>query len=158
MPLVDSARVMSASRRVRKTGAVPVFGFTRAKSSGVNGKQRSGSSWTGFRVMQEESAFSVWSNLSLLATQNNEGAEFEPKGLHPGKKGGKSVPRRRFSKSSTSSNTVYWLKTDLKESEPQSCRHKCLMASAGRYQAIRLRSDSWPAQRTSEYRLMSTAT
>lgn len=33
----------SASRRARKTGAVPVFGFTRAKSSAVSGKQRSAS-------------------------------------------------------------------------------------------------------------------
>ena len=36
-------RVMSASRRVRKTGAVPVLGLTRAKSSGLRVKARSGS-------------------------------------------------------------------------------------------------------------------
>ena len=34
-------RVRSASRRVRKTGAVPVLGLTRAKSSGVRVKARS---------------------------------------------------------------------------------------------------------------------
>ena len=31
-------RVRSASRRVRKTGAVPVLGLTRAKSSGAQGE------------------------------------------------------------------------------------------------------------------------
>ena len=36
-------RVMSASRRVRKMGAVPVLGLTRAKSAGARGKQRSAS-------------------------------------------------------------------------------------------------------------------
>ena len=42
-------RVMSASRRVRKTGAVPVLGFTRAKSAGARAKPRSGSSIVGCR-------------------------------------------------------------------------------------------------------------
>ncbi len=37
-------RVISASRRVRKTGAVPVLGLTRAKSAGARVKPRSGSS------------------------------------------------------------------------------------------------------------------
>ena len=36
-------RVRSASRRVRKTGEVPVLGLTRAKSAGLRGKARSGS-------------------------------------------------------------------------------------------------------------------
>ena len=33
-------RVMSASLRVRNTGAVPVFGLTLVKSSGESGKER----------------------------------------------------------------------------------------------------------------------
>ena len=36
-------RVISASRLVRNMGAVPVFGFTRAKSEEANAKQRFGS-------------------------------------------------------------------------------------------------------------------
>ena len=36
-------RVISASRRVRNMGAVPVFGFTRMKSDGASAKQRFGS-------------------------------------------------------------------------------------------------------------------
>ena len=38
------ATVSSASRRLRKTGAVPVLGLTRAKSAAASGKRRSGSS------------------------------------------------------------------------------------------------------------------
>ena len=53
-------RVISASRLVRNTGAVPVFGFTRAKSSGASGKQRSGSLTVSVSCMKN--AHSVSSN------------------------------------------------------------------------------------------------
>ena len=88
-------RVISASRRVRKTGAVPVLGFTREKSSGVRGKQRSRSltesrSW-------RKNAHSVWSNRRSSPLKTRTQNLNRPS--TSGKNGGRSVPRRRFSKS-----------------------------------------------------------
>ena len=98
------ARVMSASRRVRKTGAVPVLGLTRAKSSGVSGKQRSSLrdgllvvESDGLRIVQEEGAGGlVELRRSVPPTMRAQNLKRESTS---GKKGGKSVPRRRFSKS-----------------------------------------------------------
>ena len=68
-------RVMSASRRVRKTGAVPVLGLTRAKSEGEQrGKQRSGVV-DGGGVVEEEGALG-FGEAALFAAED-EGAEFE---------------------------------------------------------------------------------
>ena len=67
-------RVMSASRRVRKTGAVPVLGLTRAKSDAARGKQRI-RVVDGGGVVQEEGTLGL-GETALLAAEN-EGAEFE---------------------------------------------------------------------------------
>ena len=68
-------RVISASRRVRKTGAVPVFGFTRAKCDGARGKHRSGSFTVA--VLWRKNAQGVSGNLRSRAAEH-EGAELEP--------------------------------------------------------------------------------
>ena len=67
-------RVMSASRRVRKTGAVPVLGLTRAKSDGAEGEAAI-RVVDGGGVVQEEGAFG-FGEAALLAAED-EGAEFE---------------------------------------------------------------------------------
>ena len=67
-------RVMSASRRVRKTGAVPVLGLTRAK---VGGSKREAAVRVvdSGGIMQEEGAFG-FGEAALFAAED-EGAEFE---------------------------------------------------------------------------------
>ena len=67
-------RVMSASRRLRKTGAVPVLGLTRAKSDAARGKQRS-VSWMAAVSCRKKGALGLV-EMALLAAEN-EGAEFE---------------------------------------------------------------------------------
>ena len=67
-------RVISASRRVRKTGAVPVFGLTRAKSAGARVKPRSGSLIVWVSV-EEEGAPGLFETPVLAAEY--QGAEFE---------------------------------------------------------------------------------
>ena len=67
-------RVTRASRRLRKMGAVPVFGFTRAKSAAASGKQRSGS-LDGVGIVQVEGAFGLV-ELSLFPAEY-ESAELE---------------------------------------------------------------------------------
>ena len=68
-------RVISASRRVRKTGAVPVFGFTRAKSSGASEKAALRVVY-GIGIVQEEGALGLV-EAPLLAAED-EDTELEP--------------------------------------------------------------------------------
>ena len=88
------SRVMSASRRVRKTGAVPVLGLTRAKSSGASGKQRSASAMV--LVSWRKKAHAVASNCRCAPPKMR--AQNLKRESTSGKNGGRSVPRRRFSK------------------------------------------------------------
>ena len=68
-------RVRSASRRVRKTGAVPVLGLTRAKSSGLKVKPRFGIVLCVLVSVQEEGAASF--REGALRSADDEGAELE---------------------------------------------------------------------------------
>ena len=88
-------RVISASRLVRNMGAVPLFGFTRAKSDGASGKQRSGFSMV--RVSWRKKAHSVSSNRRSVPP--NIRAQNLNRESTSGKKGGSPVPSRLFSKS-----------------------------------------------------------
>ena len=78
-------RVMSASRRVRKTGAVPVLGLTRAKSAGARVKPRSGSSIV--RVSGRKKAHLVWSK--RRSSPPNTRAQNLKRESTSGKNGGK---------------------------------------------------------------------
>ena len=73
-------RVISASRLVRNMGAVPVLGFTRAKSEETNAKQRFGSLMVSISCRKK--AHSVSSN-RRFRTAEYQGAELEP-GVHVG--------------------------------------------------------------------------
>ena len=76
-------RVISASRRVRNMGAVPVFGFTRAKSEEANAKQRFGSLMVSISCRKKAHSVSVEPPLRAAEYQ---GAELEP-GVHIGEEG-----------------------------------------------------------------------
>ena len=102
-------RVMSASRRMRKTGAVPVFGFTRAKSSGASGKQWSGSLMASISCRKKAHSVSSKRRSSPPKTR----AQNLNRESTSGKKGGRSVPSRRFSKSNRL-DTRPLVETDLK--------------------------------------------
>ena len=80
---------MSASRRVRNTGAVPVFGLTLAKSSGE--------SWEGtvrvngvFDVVQEESTLAIVER--PFFSSKGDGAELESR-VHVREEGRQISPK-----------------------------------------------------------------
>ena len=76
-------RVRSASRRVRKTGAVPVLGLTRAKSSGVRVKARSGSVMASVSDRKKPQRVS---GKGALGAADDEGTELEA-GVDVGEEG-----------------------------------------------------------------------
>ena len=75
--------VISESRRVRKTGAVPVFGFTRAKSSRGQ-REAAVRVLDGPSTVEEEGALGLL-ELPLLPAKY-QGAELEPR-VHVGEEG-----------------------------------------------------------------------
>ena len=105
-------RVISASRLVRNMGAVPVFGFTRAKSEEANAKQRFGSLMVSISCRKK--AHSVSSN--RRSAPPNIRAQNLNRESTSGKKGGSPVPSRLFSKSNRPP-TRPLLERDLKKAE-----------------------------------------
>ena len=95
MALVYARRVMSASRRVRKTGAVPVFGID-AGEVGRGQREAAFPVLDGGGVVQEEGAVGLI-EASRLPTEN-ESAKLETR-IHIGEEGRQvRCLRRRFSK------------------------------------------------------------
>ena len=104
-------RVISASRRVRNMGAVPVLGFTRAKSEGASAKQRSESLMVS--VSWRKKAHSVsWNRRSAPPNIRAQNLNRESTS---GKKCVSPELGRRFSKSNRP-DTRPLVETDLKKS------------------------------------------